>query len=186
MVFQDVFHVIATKGAARYGAEPVSQLEHALQCAALAERAGAPSSLITAALLHDIGHLIEDDETAVARGLDLCHEVCGALALRALFPKAVTEPIRLHVSAKRYLCAVNEGYFNRLSPASVASLALQGGPMAPAEAAEFAETPYAKAAAALRVWDDLAKDPTAQTPDLAHFRRHAEAALGEAALGPVR
>jgi len=173
----ELFELLAKKGAARYGMEAVNQLEHALQCATLAERSGASSALITAALFHDIGHLIEDDEGAAARGLDLRHEVSGARALADLFGPKVSETVRLHVEAKRYLCAVEPRYFDELSLASETSLKVQGGPFTDEEATAFAAGPYAKNAAALRRWDDLAKDPEAVTPDLAHFRAHAEKAF---------
>ncbi len=173
----ELFDLLAAKGAARYGDAEVSQLQHALQCAALAERAGASDALIMAALFHDIGHLLEDDEGAAARGLDLRHEDSGANALASLFGPEAAEPVRLHVAAKRYLCAVNARYFDRLSPASVISLQVQGGAFDVTATEKFAALPHARDAIALRAWDDLAKDPRATPPPLAHFRARAEASL---------
>ena len=172
--FDEIFDILETKGGARYGGEDVSQLQHALQCATLAERAGASDHMITAALFHDIGHLILDDEGAAARGLDLVHEECGAEALARLFGPEVAEPVRLHVEAKRYLSATNPRYLERLSEASTLSLEVQGGPHDAEAAARFAEAPHARSAMALRSWDEAAKDPEAQTPPLEHFRETAE------------
>jgi len=178
----DIDRLLSEKGAIRYGAEAVSQRDHALQCAALAERAGASDALITAALLHDIGHLTDDDEGAALRGIDMRHEDRGADFLTPLFGENVTEPVRLHVVAKRYLCATNPRYMSRLSPASVNSLNVQGGPYSAAEAETFAINPHSGAAILLRVWDDLAKDPDAKTPSLSHYLDLAERVLA----GPGR
>ncbi len=167
----------AERGRRRYG-EGVAQLEHALQAARLAERDGAHSALITAALLHDVGHLLDKrGEDAAERGLDTRHEAIGAGWLRRHFGEAVAAPVRLHVPAKRYLCAVAPGYAEALSPASRQSLRLQGGPMSRREAADFEAQPYAAAAVRLRRWDDAAKRVGAVTPDFAHFRPHLRAAL---------
>jgi phosphonate degradation associated HDIG domain protein len=170
----DIFRLLEERGGARYGGEGVTQLHHALQCAALAERSGAADALVVAALLHDIGHLTADDEGLAAKGEDARHEAAGALALAALFGPEVAEPVRLHVDAKRYLCAVNPRYYERLSAASVTSLTVQGGVFSTAEADAFGRSPHARAATQLRSWDDAAKDPVATTPDLAHYRAIAE------------
>lgn len=175
--FDEIFEILETKGSARYGGEDVSQLQHGLQCAALAERANASDHQVTAALFHDIGHLIVDDEGAAVKGIDLEHEASGAGALEALFGPEVAEPVRLHVEAKRYLCATNARYLSRLSEASTLSLKVQGGPMSPDTAERFAARPHGKAAIALRSWDDAAKDPNAQTPTLDHFRERARRIL---------
>ncbi|MCX7354327.1 MAG: HD domain-containing protein [Alphaproteobacteria bacterium] len=164
-------------GAIRYGSEPVPQLDHALQCAALAEREGASSQLVAAALLHDIGHLTADDEGAALRGVDARHEIDGSGFLAAWFGGEVTRPVRLHVDAKRYLCAVDPAYFDGLSPASVRSLALQGGPFSAHEAQRFIAQAQASEAMRLRRWDDGAKVPGAATPPLSHYRLHLEEAL---------
>jgi phosphonate degradation associated HDIG domain protein len=171
-----LFRLLAERGDAQYGEEAVSQLEHALQCAALARREGADAALVTAALFHDVGHLIADDEFAAREGRDMHHEDVGADVLEEVFGAAVAGPVRLHVPAKRYLCATDSAYFDGLSQASRTSLAVQGGPFTPEEAARFARDPAAAAAVRLRRWDDRAKDPAAATPPLEDFRREAEAA----------
>jgi phosphonate degradation associated HDIG domain protein len=157
-------------GPERYGGEAVNQLAHALQAATIAEAAGANAALIGAALLHDIGHLVDGgDEGMADRGLDWRHEDRGAEWLAAWFPPAVTEPIRLHVTAKRCLCALDAGYWDHLSRASKVSMAVQGGPMTREAAEAFMALPFAEDAIALRRWDDLAKDPEGRTPPLDHF-----------------
>lgn len=155
--------------------EHVSQLAHALQTAALAEAAGAAPPLVAAALLHDVGHLrdLEALSTSARRidaSTDLRHEDTGSSWLRPLFPPAVTAPIALHVAAKRYLCAVDPGYHARLSPASVHSLALQGGPMDRDEAVAFEARPGWQDAVALRRWDDAAKVEGLAVPGLDDYR----------------
>lgn len=172
-----LFGLLTRMGAVRYGSEAVSQLDHALQCAALAERDGASSQLVAAALLHDIGHLTADDEGAALQGVDARHEIDGSGFLAAWFGGEVTRPVRLHVDAKRYLCAAEPGYFDGLSPASVRSLALQGGPFSEQEAGRFIAQAQAPEAVRLRRWDDGAKVLGAITPPLAHFRIHVEEAL---------
>jgi gamma-butyrobetaine dioxygenase len=151
---REIARLYATRGGHSYG-EGVSQLEHALQCAALAEAAGAPPSLIAAALLHDIGHLLLGDSELL--DADGRHEAKGAQALAGLFGPDVRAPIALHVTAKRYLCAREPDYFSALSPASQASLTLQGGPLGAAEAAAFEQRPFSREAVALRRFDDQAK-----------------------------
>jgi gamma-butyrobetaine dioxygenase len=134
---------------------------HMLQAGALAEAAGADRALVAAALLHDIGHLREEADTR--------HEQAGATWLSQWFGEAVTEPVRLHVAAKRYLCAVEPGYFGLLSAESVRTLARQGGPMSATEASAFEALPYAMDAVAVRRWDDEAKDPVVTPPGFGHF-----------------
>ncbi len=159
----------ARRGHEAYG-EGVSQLEHALQAARLAEAEGADATLVAAALLHDIGHMLHDlPEDIAERGVDAGHERLASAWLSRFFGPAVCEPVRLHVDAKRYLCAVEPGYHDRLSEASRLSLRLQGGPLGPAEAASFAAHPHAEAAVLVRRWDDAAKVAGLATPDLAHF-----------------
>ena len=158
------------KGGRAYEGEGVSQLEHALQSAQHAERAGAPAELVCAALLHDIGHLLNDrGETPTLRGVDDRHQYAALPFLRDLFPATVLGAIRLHVDAKRYLCATRPGYHERLSEDSKRSLVLQGGIYSAAEADEFIRQPYASEAVKVRLWDDAAKVAGAATPDLAHF-----------------
>ena len=125
-----VIDLFATHGSSEYGGENVTQEEHALQCAELAAADGAPATLVAAALLHDIGHLLHDlPADAPERGIDDLHEALGGRWLESRFVPAVTEPVRMHVAAKRYLATMEPGYFERLSEASVLSLRLQGGPM---------------------------------------------------------
>ncbi|HXA39458.1 MAG TPA: HD domain-containing protein [Phenylobacterium sp.] len=143
-------------GHRQYG-EDVSQNQHALQCAALAAADGAPETLIVAALLHDYGHLAEAAEDVDRPAVDARHEMAGAALLGELFGPAVTAPIALHVAAKRYLCAVEPGYRAALSPASVHSLALQGGPFTADQAAAFERLDGFADAVRLRRYDDLGK-----------------------------
>jgi phosphonate degradation associated HDIG domain protein len=151
-----IARLYAERGGLHYG-EGVTQLEHALQCAALAEAAGAPPSLIAASLLHDIGHLFENEADVTDGGADRFHQAVGAKALAGLFDEAVCGPIALHVAAKRWLCFAEPAYFAALSPASKASLALQGGAFTEAEAAAFVRLPHAAAAITLRRFDDGGK-----------------------------
>jgi OPA family glycerol-3-phosphate transporter-like MFS transporter len=175
-----ILRLFEERGAAAYLGEPVTQTEHALQAAWAAERAGAGSALIAAALLHDIGHLLHDlPEDCAGAGVDDTHEERGARWLGRSFGPDVTEPIRLHVPAKRYLCATEADYRGRLSEASAVSLMLQGGPFTTEEAEAFRRNPHAEAAVALRRWDEAAKVRGLATPPLAHFRRHLEAALAK-------
>lgn len=161
-----------------YGDEPVTQLAHALQCASLAQVGGAPVELVTAALFHDVGHLLhaEFGEPGYAR-TDQRHEIIGARYLMRWFGDAVAGPVRLHVDAKRYLCSVDPPYAMRLSQASQHSLELQGGPFSQAEARRFEALPHAQAAIALRRWDDAAKEAHVRMPPSTHFRDAVEAAL---------
>ncbi|MBM3115403.1 phosphonate degradation HD-domain oxygenase [Jeongeupia naejangsanensis] len=162
--------LLCNAGHSLYGGEAISQLEHALQSAECAERDGASAALTTAALLHDLGHLVSgqaDDD--LANGIDDRHEQIGIAALRGLFGDDVLAPIALHVAAKRYLCAVEPTYLAELSPASCLSLALQGGVMTTAEAERFDRNPHAAAAIALRRWDDEAKVVGKTTPTLGHY-----------------
>jgi phosphonate degradation associated HDIG domain protein len=166
-----IFTEFTQHGGRLYVGEAVSQREHALQAALLAEEAGAPDGLVVAALLHDYGHLLHDlDEDCAEHGVDDHHDELAANALAAYFPADVVEPIRLHVASKRYLCAVDPGYLDELSPASRLSLALQGGPFSEAEVAAFAVLPHAADALRVRDWDDLAKTPGLATPTLEHYR----------------
>ena len=170
--------LFAEQGEGEYLGEAVTQAEHMYQAAACAQRSGASNALIAAALLHDVGHLFEGDTAGEISGRDLMdagtdnrHSHTGADWLAAAgFPEPVTEPVRLHVAAKRYLCAVEPGYFDQLSEASVYTLSVQGGPMSQDEAAEFAQGPYARDAVTLRRWDEAAKDPDADVPGFDHYR----------------
>jgi phosphonate degradation associated HDIG domain protein len=148
-------------------AEAVTAREHALQCAQLAEWADAPPTLVAAALLHDIGHFIDAD--APGDQVDDRHEWRAMPLLRATFGAAVAEPVRLHVDAKRYLTAVEPGYFAGLSTASVHSLMLQGGPMDPVARSAFEAEPAFREALALRRWDEQAKVAGRATPPLGYY-----------------
>ena len=170
LTIPDICALYERHGGRMYSGEPVTQLEHALQSAALAEAAGADAELITAALLHDLGHLLNDQgDTPTARGIDDVHQYFALPFLRGLFDDRVLEPIRLHVDAKRYLCETRPGYHDALSADSKRSLALQGGTFSAAEAAEFIARPLAPRAVELRLWDDAAKLVGQRTPPLAHF-----------------
>jgi phosphonate degradation associated HDIG domain protein len=154
----DVIDCLRRHGALRYEGEGISQLQHAWQCGRLAQRAGASPQLQLAAWLHDLGHLLSGFEgSPTLRGIDDRHEALGAAVLRGQFGAAVSEPVALHVAAKRCLVATRADYARGLSADSVRSLALQGGPMDPAECTAFLARPMARDAMRLRVWDDLAK-----------------------------
>jgi len=173
----DICILFARKGGRAYEGEPVSQLEHALQTAARAEDEGAPPALVAAALLHDLGHLLNDQgETPTMRGVDDLHQFAALPFLRPLFPDDVLAPIQLHVDAKRYLCATRAGYYDALSADSKRSLTLQGGIFTREQADAFIAQPYAQDAVRVRLWDDLAKVEGAVTPPLAHFVAALEAA----------
>jgi gamma-butyrobetaine dioxygenase len=166
-----IARLFASEGAAEYFGEPVTQAAHMLQAGQLAERDGADDALIAAALLHDVGHFTSAvSGQELMEGTDNRHSHSGADWLGRWFGPQVTEPVRLHVAAKRYLCAVDPGYVRLLSPASVYTLGVQGGPMRGAELAEFAASRYAEAACRLRRWDDAAKDPDVTPPPFDHFR----------------
>lgn len=167
---QSILQLYQDRGHAQYGGEAVSQLAHALQCAALAETAKARDTLIAAAFLHDLGHLVHPlGESAASRSMDDRHEYRAMPLLKHLFPLAVTGPIRLHVDAKRYLCAIEKPYWASLSPVSKRTLELQGGIFSPLEAEAFIQQPYADEAVCLRRWDDAAKIAHQPTPPLEHF-----------------
>ncbi|MFO1070997.1 MAG: HD domain-containing protein [Geminicoccaceae bacterium] len=163
--------IIARRGAEEYLGEAVTQAEHMLQAAMYAERDDGSDAMIAAALLHDIGHFVSDFGTDyIEKGVDNRHEDAGAAILEPWFPPAVVEPVRLHVATKRYLCATDPAYFGKLSPASVRTLALQGGPMGPDEVAAFERNPYRDIAVRVRLWDEEAKVAGLATPGFAHFR----------------
>jgi gamma-butyrobetaine dioxygenase len=159
----DIMSLFQIKGSAPNGGEKVSQLEHALQCAHLAQSANAPPSMVAAALLHDIGHLLDDAPNAP-------HEHLGYSWVAEHFPETVSEPVRLHVAAKRYLCATDGGYHDQLSPASVQSLHIQGGPMTDTELDAFEEELFYPQAVQLRRWDDQSKAEKAAIPGLDAYR----------------
>jgi gamma-butyrobetaine dioxygenase len=168
-----IAELFAGPGARDYLGEAVTIGEHMRQAGALAEAAGAPAPLVAAALLHDVGHLLGEQNhlggSSPRANTDARHGTGGAQWLSQWFGPAVTEPVRLHVAAKRYLCATEPGYFGLLSAESVRTLALQGGPMAPEQVTAFAALPYARDAVAVRRWDDEAKDPAVAPPGFAYF-----------------
>jgi phosphonate degradation associated HDIG domain protein len=167
----ELVSIYSQQGAALYVGEPVTVAEHGLQAAHFARAAGAGEALVLATLLHDIGHLIEAVADEVAEWeTDEHHEVIGSRWLATRFGPEVSEPVRLHVSAKRYLCATDGGYFRRLSSASVQTLKLQGGPMSSLERAAFEAEPYHRGALLLRQCDDQGKVIGLQTPDFDHYR----------------
>ncbi len=170
-VVEEAFAHYRRRGDAAYFGEPVSMTEHGLQAAHFAQLAGASPRLIAASLLHDIGHLIAtvpdhiEDWTVDAR-----HEETGARWLEQRFGVGVSEPVRLHVPAKRYLCAVDEEYFARLSPASMTTLKLQGGPMSSVEISRFEAEPFHREAVLLRRSDDQGKIAGLTTRSLEDYR----------------
>jgi phosphonate degradation associated HDIG domain protein len=175
--YQALLRVFEAEGSGEYLGEPVTVAQHMLQTGAAARRAGAAGSLVVAAVAHDVGHF-----TGVRSGRDLMsgidnhHDEVAASWLGTWFGEAVTEPVRLHVAAKRYLCAVDPAYYDQLSEASRYTMQVQGGPMSPDEVEEFARRPYAEDAVALRRWDDLGKDPGLAALTLEEFRDDIEAA----------
>ncbi len=147
--------------------EDITQLAHALQCAALADHEGSSEELIAAALLHDIGHLFEiQRNNGPDHRTDLRHEITGSEFLSSVFPQTVTAPIAMHVEAKRFLAANESGYFDQLSRGSQKSLAVQGGPFTSAESASFLELQGSADAVSLRRWDDHGKVVDLEVPDL--------------------
>jgi [1-hydroxy-2-(trimethylamino)ethyl]phosphonate dioxygenase len=165
-----IVDIFERRGAESYLGEPVTMSQHMLQGAVLAEREGASDELIAAALLHDIGHYTSEfgpyspDDTE-----DNHHDEAGAKVLEHFFPPVITECVRLHVAAKRYLCATDGSYCDKLSPASRHTLALQGGPMSEAEVAQFRRNPFYREAVRVRLWDEGGKDPHMTTPDFRHY-----------------
>jgi phosphonate degradation associated HDIG domain protein len=174
-----LFSLYTERGGTCYD-DTVTQTEHALQSAALAERDSAEPPLVVAALLHDIGHLLVDEHNGHDGFLtrDEQHERLGAAVLARWLPATVTGPIALHVPAKRYLVATDPDYAATLSPASLRSLAVQGGPMSPAEATTFIRRRYANPACRLRRWDDRAKVANLAIPPFEHYRPALEPLVG--------
>jgi [1-hydroxy-2-(trimethylamino)ethyl]phosphonate dioxygenase len=167
----DLLELLSAQGKEAYFGEPVSVLEHCLQCAHFAEQSHASPSTIAAALLHDVGHMLHGLPEDIAEyGVDGAHEEVAARYLTKWFGEDVTETVRLHVAAKRYLCATDPTYIMQLSPASIESLQLQGGPMCDEEVAAFEALPNASVAVQLRRWDEQAKIPDLEVPGLEHYR----------------
>jgi len=173
----EIFRQFRDRGHRAYG-EDVTEEQHALQCAALAQRQGEEPAVIAACLLHDFGHLLHDlGEDIADRGVDARHEHVGANRLSAWFGSAVVEPIRLHAASKRYLCWKDPGYYAGLSGASQQSLALQGGVMTDQEAHAFEANPHFDRAVRVRRYDDQGKDPEMVTPRLEEYRGLLESLL---------
>jgi len=176
-VIDEIFAIFRQFGDLSYG-EDVSQMEHILQCGHLARTDGASDALIAAALLHDIGQFLDDaGNAAETKGIDARHEVTGAAYLAPHFPETVTEPVRLHVEAKRYLCAAEPGYLQSLSRASALSLRLQGGPHDAQEMTNFLALPTAEDAIRLRRYDDQGKKHGWDVPELESYRPLLESLL---------
>ena len=175
---ETIINLFDQKGSQMYGGEAVTQLEHALQCATLACEAGKSNELITACLLHDVGHIIHDlGNHPTNEGLNDFHEHRALPVLRDLFEPAVTEPIRLHVAAKRYLCASNPDYWEKLSHESKRSLELQGGVFSQEAASKFINLPYGADAVELRIYDDRAKVSNKPSSSLSHFMQYVNPCL---------
>ncbi len=175
LTLSDIERLFEERGHEQYSGEPVTQLQHALQTAALGEAEGASDALVTAALLHDLGHLLHDlGDTPSLQGVDDVHQYRALPFLRGLFDDEVLNAIKLHVDAKRYLCATRSGYHASLSVDSKRSLVLQGGVFSADEAAAFIAQPGAQDSVRLRLWDDLAKDANMTTPPLSHFMQRAQ------------
>jgi [1-hydroxy-2-(trimethylamino)ethyl]phosphonate dioxygenase len=165
-----ILEMFAKRGDSNYGGEAVTQRQHALQAAHFAEKTGADAALITAAFLHDVGHLLHDlPEDAPDHGIDDTHETLAAKWLDGRFPPTVVAPVQLHVEAKRYLCTTDPNYLKHLSAPSMQSLQLQGGLMSEEELATFRSHPHFEAAVRLRRWDEAAKDPHLQTAPIEHY-----------------
>lgn len=172
LTVSDIVYLLTTRGLRQYDREAISQLDHALQCAHLAEQAGEQPATVAACLLHDLGHLLAprlDSQGDGPRERDDLHQYVALPFLSHLFPPSVLNPVRLHVDAKRYLCAVDPGYWATLSDVSKHSLELQGGIFSTEQAEAFAEQPHAQEAARLRRYDDRAKVAGAVTPPLDHY-----------------
>lgn len=176
-IIDPIFADFKRAGHLHYG-ENVTQQAHMLQCATFARRQGEDALMVAAALLHDYGHLLHDQgEEAAEHGIDTHHEECGAEALAPYFVDQVIAPIRLHVAAKRYLCAMEPAYHEQLSAASRQSLALQGGPMSTEEVRRFEAMPHFRRALCLRRLDELGKEADMATPALEDFRPELQQAL---------
>jgi gamma-butyrobetaine dioxygenase len=169
-VSEELGAIYDRRGASAYYGEAITVAEHSLQAAYFAQAADAPAALVIAALLHDIGHLVGGAPDDLAEWTDDAHhELIGGGWLAKRFGPEVSEPVRLHVPAKRYLCATDAGYFDKLSAASVVTLKLQGGPMTTSEIAAFEAKPYWREAIRVRQWDDEGKVAGLHTPDFSSY-----------------
>ena len=181
-VVDEVIALFAGRGGGVYYGEPVSILDHMLQAAHFAEAENAPPHLVLAALLHDVGHLVEEVPHEITDWHeDAKHEEVGGAWLSRRFGPAISDPVRLHVPAKRYLCATDVSYVAQLSPASVITLKLQRGPMSASEIAEFEQEPHFRDAVRVRKWDDRGKVAKLATRSLLDYRDLLEAAASPCA-----
>jgi phosphonate degradation associated HDIG domain protein len=177
-VVEAILRLFRERGDSGYGGEPVTQLEHALQAAHFARQTGASAALVAAALLHDVGHLLHElPDDAPEQGVDDDHESLAARWLARWFGPEVVESVRLHVDAKRYLCAVEPDYLQHLSGPSTLSLRLQGGPMLADEVKRFRARPQFEGAVLLRRWDDAAKVPGMVVPGIDTYAEILDEAL---------
>ncbi|MEE2753521.1 MAG: HD domain-containing protein [Candidatus Latescibacterota bacterium] len=177
-VIDQIIDTFLRNGNALYdGGEVVTLSQHALQAAHFAEQEGKPALLVAAALLHDYGHVMDESEDTVDRNADGRHELLGSKFLEQHFVPEVTEPVKLHVAAKRYLCATEDEYFAKLSPVSVRSLELQGGPFSPKQAKAFEQKSHYAEAVQVRRYDEQAKAPDLVTSDFKHFLECLKAGL---------
>ena len=162
--------IFERRGGEEYLGEPVTMGQHMLQGATLAEQNEELDEIVVGALLHDIGHFTSEFGTFSMNDTeDRYHENAGAAVLEKFFPRVITDCCRYHVAAKRYLCATDPLYFNKLSDASVHSLNLQGGPMSETEVKEFERNPNLKKILTVRLYDDAGKIPDMDTPSFWHF-----------------
>jgi [1-hydroxy-2-(trimethylamino)ethyl]phosphonate dioxygenase len=169
-VSDEIYDLFERRGREAYFGESVSILEHSLEAAWFAKEAGAKPHLVVAALLHDVGHLLHGlPEDIAQHDLDGRHELVGEAWLHSRFGPQISEPVRLHVDAKRYLCSVEPAYLAQLSPSSIQSLKLQGGPFSPDQARDFERHPHFDDAVALRRWDDAAKVRDLIVPDIRSY-----------------
>ena len=176
-IIDEIFQNMRQSAPMEYG-ERVTIVDHSFQTAVFAERDGADDLMIAAAFLHDYGHFCHDmGEDIADKGIDAIHEELGAEALRDYFVPEVIEPMRLHVAAKRYLVATDEEYVKTVSPASMLSLKVQGGPFNESQVAEFEANPYFKRAVQLRLYDEAGKVPEMEVPDYEYYRPILEKAL---------
>ena len=178
-IIDEIFQNMRQSAPMEYG-ERVTIVDHSFQTAVFAERDGADALMIAAAFLHDYGHFCHDlGEDIADKGIDAIHEELGAEALRDYFVPEIIEPMRLHVAAKRYLVATDEEYVKTVSPASMLSLKVQGGPFNEAEVAEFEANPHFKRAVQLRLYDEAGKVPEMEVPDYEYYRPILEKALSK-------
>jgi len=163
----EIFDGLASQ---EYLGEPVTIADHMLQSATVAERNGLDKHVVIAALLHDIGHFTSEHGTFTMNDtMDRLHEDAGAQLIERFFPETVTDCVRHHVAAKRYLCAKRPHYFERLSEASIKSLELQGGPMSEAEMTAFEQQPHLEQIVQVRHMDDAGKVAGGDVLPLSHF-----------------